>query len=120
MVEELTTIALKIEGLPDTDFVRSTAWTYIQEYGTENIFKGGSPQNANGIIVQIQIFEGGLDTVRKGEIIEALTTIIQRNTNRQVPIYIMIMELKADHWGFLGKRISLEDLLNPPTDARPI
>ena len=41
MVDKLTAIALKIEGLPDNEFIRSTAWTYINEYGHENVFKEG-------------------------------------------------------------------------------
>ena len=72
MVEELTTIALKNEGLSESDFVRSTAWTFIKEYDTENIFKGGLPQNANGISVQIHFFDGGLDTGRKEKLLRSL------------------------------------------------
>ncbi|MBL3656128.1 tautomerase family protein [Fulvivirga sediminis] len=119
MVEELTTIALKIEGLPDTDFVRSTAWTYIHEYEAENVFKGGRPQNANGITVEISVFKGGLDFDRKGKLIESFTHVIQKNTQNRMPIYILIKEFETEDWGVLGKRITLDELFNP-THTKPI
>ena len=120
MVEELTAIALQIEGLPDTDFVRSTAWTYIREYETGNMFKGGSPQQADGIAVEVNVFKGGLDFERKGRLMEAFTDIIQRYAANGAPVYVLVRENSTEDWGVLGKRITLEGLFNPPEDALPI
>lgn len=120
MVEELTTIALTIEGLPRTDFIRSTAWTYVQEYEEDNIFKGGKPQNANGITVDINVFKGGLDFESKGIVIEAFTKIVQGYAPNTAPIYVLIRENETENWGVLGNRITLNDLFNPPENAQPI
>jgi len=120
MVEELTTIALQIEGLPSNDFLRSTAWTYIQEYNAENCFKGGKPDNANGISVEVNIFKGGLDFDRKGVLIKEVTQIIQSKISTQVPIYVLIRENEAQDWGVFGNRITLNDLFHPPAGAKPV
>lgn len=120
MVAELTTIALKIEGLPDNDFVRSTAWTYIHEYDQTNCFKGGKPLNANGITVEINVFKGGLDFQRKGILISGFTEIIQRFTPTSTPVYILIRENETEDCGVLGNRITLDELFNPAEGAKPI
>ena len=120
MVEELTTIALQIEGLPNNNFVRSTAWTYIQEYDTENLFKGGKTDNANGISVEVTVFKGGLDFGRKGMLIEHFTRIINSKIGTVVPVYVLIREIESQDWGVLGSRITLDDLFHPPADAKPV
>ena len=120
MVDQLTTIALKIEGLPDTAFVRSTAWTFINEHEPQNIFKGGKTENANGIYVEVNVFKGGLDIEQKGELIAKFTRIIQLYLAKPAPIYVLIRENETEDWGILGNRITLDKLFNPPADALPI
>lgn len=120
MLEELTTIALKIEGLPDNDFVRSTAWTYIHEIEVANCFKAGKPYNANGVLVEVNVFKGGLDFDRKGLLIDKFTQIIKGKISTKVPIYVLIRENETQDWGILGKRITMDNLFNPQPDALPL
>jgi phenylpyruvate tautomerase PptA (4-oxalocrotonate tautomerase family) len=96
MVDKLTTIALKIERLPDTSFVRSEAWTFIH------------------------VFKGGLDSEQKVKMIEEFTVTIQDHLTEKAPIYVLIRENITEDWGILGNRITLDELFNPPADAMPI
>lgn len=120
MVDKLISIALKIEGLPDNEFIRSTAWTYINEYDQESVSKGGKSKDANGITLEVNVFKGGLDVESRGKVIESLTVISKHYAGQAAPVYVLIREIDVDDWGVLGKRITLDALFNPHLDTQPI
>ena len=49
LAEELTSLALAIELLPDTPFVRSTVWIYIREYPVAAVYHGGKPAGTRSL-----------------------------------------------------------------------
>ncbi|TCC97966.1 4-oxalocrotonate tautomerase [Pedobacter frigidisoli] len=124
MAEELTTAALKLEKLPDSDFVRSTVWIYINEYPSENVYHGGSSIGTNVISMEVNAFKGGLDDVAKQLLVEQFTFAISKNAdigkNKPIPAYIIIREIDENDWGIFGKIISLESVRNSPVNLRPI
>ena len=75
LANEITTIALKIEGLPNTPFVRSTVWIYINEYPAANVFHGGLSVGAKVISMEVNAFKGGLDRSAKRNLIEHFTVL---------------------------------------------
>ncbi len=124
LAEELTTIALSVENLPDTPFVRSTVWIYINEYPAANVYHGGVPFGTKVISLEVNTFEGGLDKTAKQLLIEKFTTSIRKNAgikpDELAPVYIVIREVSESNWGVFGKTITLAELRNPPADAKAI
>jgi len=124
MAEELTTVALEIEKLPNSAFVRSTVWIYINEYPSENVYHGGSSIGTKVISMEVNAFKGGLDTAAKQLLVEQFTFIISKyadiDKNSPVPVYIIIRDINESDWGIFGKTITLESVRNPSIDARPV
>lgn len=126
LADELTTIALQIEQLPNTPFVRSTCWIFFNEIKANNIYKGGEVISSEDKILsmEVNVFKGGLDTIKKGRLIEEFTTCIRKCLNipdgKVTTLYVIIRDIKEEDWGVFGSRITLHDLINPPEEAKPI
>lgn len=126
LADELTTIALQIEQLPNTPFVRSTCWIFFNEIKANNIYKGGEAIISDDKIIsmEVNVFKGGLDTIQKGRLIEEFTACIRRYLSipddKVTTLYIIIKDIREEDWGVFGSRITLHDLKNPPEDATPI
>ena len=124
LAEQLTTIALKVENLPDTDFVKSTCWIYFNEYPRENVYHGGFNKGTHVISLEINAFKGGLDRAQKKEFIVRFTNCIHKyagfDSDQLSPVYIIFRDIETQNWGVLGNIIQLEDLKNPPDNAKPI
>jgi phenylpyruvate tautomerase PptA (4-oxalocrotonate tautomerase family) len=124
MAEELTSLALQVEGLPDTPFVRSTCWIYMHEYAAASVYHGGNPSTTKVISLEVNVFEGGLDNLARQLLIERFTACIRKHAgivpNERTPVYIIIRDVPETNWGVFGKTIRLKDLHQPPVDAKPI
>jgi len=124
LAEELTTIALNVEGLPDTPFVRSTCWIYMNEYPAANVYHRGVSGGTKVISLEVNAFEGGLDIASKQLLIEKFTISIRKHAGLKpdelAPVYIVIRDVPQANWGVFGKTITLADLRNPPADAKAI
>ena len=124
LAAELTTLALEVENLPNTPFVRSTVWIYINEYPGANVYHGGMSVGTKVISLEVNAFEGGLDKQAKQMLIQKFTTSIRKHAGLKLdelaPVYIVIRDVPESNWGVFGKTITLTDLRNPPADAKPI
>jgi phenylpyruvate tautomerase PptA (4-oxalocrotonate tautomerase family) len=124
MAEELTTAALEIEKLPNSAFIRSTVWIYINEYPSENVYHGGSSIGTKVISMEVNAFKGGLNNVSKSLLIKQFTFIIRKyaviDKSQPVPLYIIIRDIDERDWGIFGKTITLNSVRNPSADARPV
>lgn len=124
LAAELTTLALEVENLPNTPFVRSTVWIYINEYSAANVYHGGISEGTKVISLEVNAFEGGLDKQAKQLLIERFTTSVRKHAGLKphelAPVYIVIRDVPESNWGVFGKTMTLEDLRNPPADAKAI
>jgi phenylpyruvate tautomerase PptA (4-oxalocrotonate tautomerase family) len=121
LAEELTSLALVIERLPATPFVRSTVWIYFHEYPAATVYHGGKSAETNVISVEINAFQGGYDIASKQRLIQEFTEAIRRQAGIApgdlVPVYIIFRDVPASDWGVFGATITLQDLHNPPSGA---
>jgi phenylpyruvate tautomerase PptA (4-oxalocrotonate tautomerase family) len=124
LAEHLTNIALEVEGLPKTPFVKSTVWIYFNEYPPENVYHGAVNTGTKVISLEINAFKGGLDVEQKKKIIEKFTESIRKHAEikakYRVPVYIIFRDVPESDWGVFGGTIRLEDLKNPPINAEVI
>jgi phenylpyruvate tautomerase PptA (4-oxalocrotonate tautomerase family) len=124
LAEELTTLALAAEQLPDTPFVRSTVWIYIHEYPAATVYHGGKSAGTRVISLEVNAFSGGHDDASKQTLIQQFTEAIRHHTGLTkaalVPVYILFRDVPASNWGVFGTTITLHDLRHPPAEAAVI
>jgi len=124
LAEELTSLALAIEQLPDTPFVRSTVWIYLHEYPAATVYHGGKSAGTKVISLEVNAFQGGHTISSKKELIERFTEAIRQHagvaTAALVPVYIIFRDVPESDWGVFGATTTLGDLHNPPADAPAI
>lgn len=116
----LTELALDCEHLPQSPFVRSTVWTYFNDYAADAVFMGDSPATLRVVSVQIHIIKGGLDDTGKRRLIQGTTTIAGRYCGTHtglMPVYVVIHEFPESNWGIFGDNADLEALRSSPPDA---
>jgi phenylpyruvate tautomerase PptA (4-oxalocrotonate tautomerase family) len=109
----LTGLALDCERLPQSPFVKSTVWTYFNDYAADAVFMNDEPAHLNCVSVQIYTIEGGLDEPGKLELIEKATEILAGYcavADTVMPVYIVIHEIPETNWGIFGKNGDLAAL----------
>jgi phenylpyruvate tautomerase PptA (4-oxalocrotonate tautomerase family) len=122
LVEDMTTIALRLEKIPETTFTRSMVWIYVKEFEPQMVFHSGKPGGTKLINLQINLVEGNYDDDRKKELISELTQAIAKaggiEPDKLITISIMLRELRAVNWGVAGAPLDVDALKhegpNPP------
>ena len=124
LAEEITTIGLECEKLPDTPYVRSNIWIYGREYAAENVYHGGKSRGTKVISLEVNCVAGALGADSRNELIARFTKAVGKYAGipaqERVPVYIVIRDVPPPNWGMFGKPITLEGLRNPPADAKPV
>jgi len=124
LAEEITTIGLECEKLPDTPYVRSNIWIYAREYAADKIYHGGKPRGTKVISLEVNVVGGALGAHSRKELIQRLTKAVGKHAGippqERVPLYIVIRDVPPESWGMFGEPITLESLHNPPVDAKPV
>ena len=109
MAVDLTAIALKLENIPDTPEVRSSVWTYINEYPEGNIILGDG-SGGNVVSLQINVIRGRLNLSTKKMLIEQFTSAVLKYADMpepdSKPVYIEIHEVDEQDWGFYGRSMA--------------
>lgn len=124
LANELTTISLKLEGLADNAFVRSTVWIYINEYPVKNVYHGGTSSGTKVISLEVNVFEGGLNVEAKENLIQHFTALIRNfiviKDEEKAPVYIIIRDIPESSWGVFGNTTTLDELRNSPPNLLAI
>lgn len=109
MAADLTTIALKLENIPDTPEVRSSVWIFINEYPEGNVLHGDKSA-ANVISLQINVIRGRLNVSTKKMLIEQFTSAVLKYADMpepgSKPVYIVIHEVDEQDWGIYGRSMA--------------
>jgi phenylpyruvate tautomerase PptA (4-oxalocrotonate tautomerase family) len=118
LAQDITREGLAAERLPDTLFVRSTAWIYMNEYPAGAVYHGGKPGGTKIISLEVNVAEGALDEKAKVALLASITAAVRKHAglapDALAPVYVIIREVQGSCWGFFGKPGSLDDLLHPP------
>jgi phenylpyruvate tautomerase PptA (4-oxalocrotonate tautomerase family) len=119
IARDLTELALECEALPKSPFVKSTVWTYFNDYAVGKVFMGASRATMNVVSMQIFVIEGGLHADAKTKLIKGATAILGRHLSvtERVPVYIVIHEVPEINWGIFGEHADLAGLRASPPDA---
>ena len=122
LVEELTTVLLRAERAPDTEFFRSIAWVNVHELPDGCVLAAGRPVAEPTFRVQVTIPEGALSDRRKQEIVAEATRAVLGaaglHETGAMRVWVLINEVPDGNWGAGGQIVRFADLPPRPTRFR--
>jgi phenylpyruvate tautomerase PptA (4-oxalocrotonate tautomerase family) len=114
LVEDLTTVLLRAERAPDTDFFRSVTWVYLHELPADAVMAGGRPVAEPTFRVEVRVPEGALSQRRKGELVAEATRVVLGAAGLEeadgMRVWVLIAEVPEGNWGAAGNVVSFEQL----------
>ena len=78
--EELTTIILRAERAPDTEFFRKVTWLYTNELPGDCVYAGGVPTQAPTFKLDVSTPQGALSDRRRKELVAEATSAIREGS----------------------------------------
>ena len=107
LAEELTTILLRAERAPDTEFFRNVTWLYTNELPGDCAYVGGAPTQAPTFKLDVSTPEGALSDRRRKELVAEATSAIREAADipedEGLRVWVLCHEVAR---GRLGRRRS--------------
>lgn len=123
LVDELTTVLLRAERAPDTEFFRSITWTFVHEYPAGTVLTAGRPVAAPIFRVEVTTPEGALSDRRRAELVAAATKatcdvagIPDEEALQRV--WVLCKEIPEGSWGAGGQVVQFKALREAAAAAR--
>ncbi len=114
LVEELTTVLLRAERAPDTQFFRDITWVYVHELPAGQLFSGGRPVAQPIFKLIATVPEGALSGRRKEELAAAATAAISRAAGLSeadgLRVWVLVNEVPDGNWAAAGHVVHFEQL----------
>lgn len=107
LIEELTTVLLRAERAPDTEFFRSVTWVFVHELPAANVYTAGRPAEAPIFRIEATTPQGALSDRRREELVGAATDAVKRIA--EVPddellrVFVLCHEIDEGSWGAAGQ-----------------
>ena len=124
LAQELTTIGLESEKLPQHPFDRSTCWIYFRDYPATHVYHGGLPGGTKVVALEVNSFAGLPTTEGKLFLYERYTEAIRRHAGiaegARAPVYIVVREVETRDWGVFGATLTIDDVRTPHPDLPAI
>lgn len=116
LVEELTTVLLRAERAPDTEFFRNITWSYVHELPEGSVNAAGKPISAPTFRVDVTTPEGALSYSRREELVAEATRAIREaagiaEEEALTPIWVLMHEVAEGSWGAGGQVIKFKQLI---------
>jgi phenylpyruvate tautomerase PptA (4-oxalocrotonate tautomerase family) len=107
LVEELTTVLLRAERAPDTEFFRSVTWVFAHELPQANVYTSGRPAEAPIFRVDTTTPHGALSDRRRQELVENATHAVKRAAgipdDELLRVFVLCHEVDEGSWGAGGQ-----------------
>ena len=114
----LTELGLDCEALPQSPLMKSSVWTYFNDYPIDTVFMGAEPATLRVTSLHVYTIAGGLDESSKRRLIEGATAILGRFLGGgSAPVHIVIHEIAEGNWGMAGATADLVAMRATAMDA---
>jgi phenylpyruvate tautomerase PptA (4-oxalocrotonate tautomerase family) len=111
---ELTTLMLKWEGAPDTEFFRGITWVHVHELPEGSVLAAGKPVDQSIFRVDVRVPEGALSDRRKAGLVEDFTATLKQagglGDDDGLRVWVLIHEVPDGNWGAGGQVIRFAQL----------
>lgn len=106
LANELSTVLLRAERAPDTEFFRSITWAYVHELPEGAVLAGGGPVAQPNFRVDVTVPAGALSERRKQELVEEATRVVLEaaglDRSQALRVWVLIREVPEGNWGAAG------------------
>ena len=114
----LTELGLVCEALPPSPLMKSSVWTFFNDYAADAVFMGGEPATLKIVSLQVFSIAGGLDDDGKRRLIEGATAIMGRYLGGDpAPVHVVIHEIAESNWAMAGTTADLAAMRATAIDA---
>ncbi|MEX2194008.1 MAG: tautomerase family protein [Thermoleophilaceae bacterium] len=114
LVERLTTVLLRAERAPDTEFFRNVTWIYLHELPPGTVRAGGRPVPAPTFRLDVTTPEGALSDRRRKELVEAATAVVREVASipeeEALRVWVLCHEVAEGSWGAGGQVVEFAAL----------
>jgi len=114
LANELTTVLLRAERAPDTDFFRSVTWVFVHELPEGSILSAGRPVAQPVFRIDVTTPQGALSDRRRQELVAEATRVVRDVTgipeDDAMRIWVLCREIDEGSWGAGGHVIQFEQL----------
>lgn len=122
LVDELTTVLLRAERAPDTEFFRSITWVYVHELPVGTVLAGGRPVEQPTFRVGVTVPQGALSDRRKAELVREATRVVAETAGLGdadlLRVWVLISEVPEGNWGAAGNVVAFEQLRQAAAQQR--
>lgn len=114
LVNDLTTVLLRAERAPDTEFFRDVTWVHLHELPAGDVYAGGRPVTAPTVRVDVTTPEGALSDRRRRELVGEATRVVREHTgipeDVALRIWVLCHEVAEGSWGAAGQVVQFAAL----------
>lgn len=114
LADELTTVLLRAERAPDTDFFREVTWIFMHELPEGAVLTAGRPVEKPIFKIICTTPEGALSARRRGELVAEATRVVREVAGipeeDAMRIFVLCREIDEGSWGAGGHVIQFEQL----------
>jgi phenylpyruvate tautomerase PptA (4-oxalocrotonate tautomerase family) len=114
LAEELTTILLRAERAPDTEFFRSVTWLNTNELPGDCVHAAGVAVQAPNFKLDVTTPEGALSDRRRKELVAEASAAIREAAGipeeEGLRVWVLCHEVAEGSWGAGGQVIEFEVL----------
>jgi phenylpyruvate tautomerase PptA (4-oxalocrotonate tautomerase family) len=114
LLEDLTTLLLRAERAPDTDFFRSVTWSYVHELPAGAVLAAGKPVAEPTFKIDVTTPHGALSDRRRAEFVAEATSAVREaaglGEEDALRVWVLMHEVAEGSWGAGGNVIRFEQL----------
>lgn len=114
LVDDLTTVLLRAERAPDTEFFRNVTWVYLHELPADGVRAAGRPVPAPTFRVEVTTPEGALSDRRRKELVAEATRVVREHAGipeaEALRVWVLCREIDEGSWGAGGHVIEFQAL----------
>jgi len=114
LLEDLTTVLLRAERAPDTEFFRNVTWSYVHELPQGSVLAAGRPVTEPTFRVDVTTPEGALSDRRRKELVAEATRVVREAADiadeDALRVWVLCHEVAEGSWGAGGHVVEFRAL----------
>ena len=114
LADGLTTVLLRAERAPDTDFFREVTWCFLHELPEGAVLTAGRPVERPIFRVECTIPEGALSDRRREELVREATRVVREVAGipeeDALRVFVLCREIDEGSWGAGGQVVRFQEL----------
>lgn len=114
LADRLTTVLLRAERAPDTEFFRNVTWIYVHELPAGAVLSGGRSVAKPTFKLDVTTPEGALSDRRRKELVAEATRVVCEVAGiaeeEALRVWVLLHEVPEGQWGAAGHVIEFGQL----------